>query len=346
MKIGIVNDMFMAAEALRRAVMTGTNHDVLWIAENGRVAVERCAQQKPDLVLMDLVMPEMDGVEATRRIMAATPCAIVIVTASVDGLADQVFAAMGAGALDAVNTPLLGLNGDAQGRTELLAKIKTIDMLIQPPKRSGFCPVPAPVLSKMGSGYQLVAIGASSGGPSALAKILGQLPAGYPVPIVVIQHVDQQFAAEFAHWLKSQTELAVELVNNESALAPGRVYLSARNEHLVLNACGKLSYEMEPCDYPHIPSIDVFYDSVIQNLRGRAIAVLLTGMGRDGAEAMLRMRRQGHLTIAQDEATSAVYGMPRAAADIGAANFVLPLLHIATVLKQKVRSTGSMELQS
>lgn len=346
MKIGIVNDMFMAAEALRRAVVTGTNHEVVWMAENGRIAVERCAQLRPDLVLMDLVMPEMDGVEATRRIMAATPCAIVVVTASVDGLADQVFAAMGAGALDAVNTPLLGMNGDARGRTELLAKIKTIEMLTQVSKRPGFSLVPEPMLSNPEGQYQLVALGASSGGPSALAQILGQLPADFPVPVVVIQHVDRQFAGEFAAWIKSQTALAVDVVRGEAALVPGHVYLGDRDEHLVLNQRGLLSYAVEPREVPYVPSVDVFFDSVIENLQGRALAVLLTGMGRDGAEGMLRMRKQGHLTIAQDQATCAVYGMPRAAAEIGAANFVLPLAHIATVLKQKVGWAASMELQS
>lgn len=346
MKIGIVNDMFMAAEALRRVVVTGTKHEVLWIAENGRVAVERCAQQKPDLVLMDLIMPVMDGVEATRRIMASTPCAIVVVTASVDGLADQVFAAMGAGALDAVNTPLLGMNGESQCRNELLEKIKTIETLIQPPKPAGFCPIPAPVLNNNGGGYQLVAFGASSGGPSALANILGQLPARFPVPIVVIQHMDRQFAREFATWLQSQTLLPIEVVDTEATLAPGRVYLGDRDEHLVLNARGRLSYDKEPGEVVHTPSVDVFYDSIIQNFHGSAIAVLLTGMGRDGAEAMLRMRRQGHLTMTQDAASCAVYGMPRAAAEISAADFVLPLAQIATVLKQKCSWVGSMELQS
>lgn len=348
MKIGIVNDMFMAAEALRRAVLTGTNHEVVWIAENGRVAVERCAQQRPDLVLMDLVMPEMDGVEATRRIMASTPCAIVIVTASVDGLADQVFAAMGAGALDAVNTPLLGMKGDARGRDQFLAKIKTIELLTRPQFVPNYCPVPirGSVLKGEGSGYQLVAIGASSGGPSALAKILGQLPADFPVPVVVIQHVDQQFAGEFAAWLNSQTALSVEVIQGETTMAPGRVYTGCRDEHLVLNARGTLCYSVEPDDVPYTPSVDVFFDSVSLNLKGRAVAVLLTGMGRDGADAMLRMRKQGHLTIAQDEATCAVYGMPRAAADVGAATFVLPLAHIATVLKQKAGCFLSQEPSS
>ena len=343
MKIAIVNDMFMAAEALRRAVVTNTSHHVVWIAENGRDAVERCAADLPDLILMDLVMPEMDGVEATRRIMANTPCAILIVTASVDGNAAQAFEAMGYGALDAVNTPLLEMQGNAAGRAEFLAKLKTIEMLIRP--RQAWSDQPkisrAHVLSA--AGYQLVAIGASSGGPSALMTILATLPAGFPLPIVVIQHVDTQFAPELVAWLNLHTALDVRIAKPNARLEPGVVYVAARDEHLVLNAWGVLSYDAQPHDSPYRPSVDVFFDSVQQHGRGRCIAILLTGMGRDGAEGLLHLRRDGHVTIAQDQATSAVYGMPRAAADLDAAAHVVPLLDIAPLLMRCVEATAVME---
>jgi len=343
MKIAIVNDMFMAAEALRRAVVTNTSHHVLWIAENGRDAVARCATDLPDLILMDLVMPEMDGVEATRRIMADTPCAILVVTASVDRNAAQVFAAMGYGALDAVNTPLLGTQGNEAGRAEFLGKLRTIEMLIRP----RHAPAEQPKVSRANAlspaGYKLVAIGASSGGPSALMTILAALPADFPLPIVVIQHVDTQFAAEFAAWLDTHTALQVRIAKPNARLEPGVVYLAARDEHLVLNAWGALGYDAQPHDTPYRPSVDVFFNSVHQHSRGRCIAILLSGMGRDGAEGLLHLRQDGHVTIAQDQASCAVYGMPRAAAELHAAVHVVPLLDIAPLLLRSVEASAMME---
>ncbi len=336
MKIAIVNDMFMAAEALRRAVVTNTDHRVIWIAENGRDAVARCATDLPDLILMDLIMPEMDGVEATRRIMAATPCAILIVTASVDGNAAQVFAAMGCGALDATNTPLLGTQGNEAGRAELLAKLKIIEMLIRPRRVPSEQPKALRANARPPAGYQLVAIGASSGGPSALMTILAALPTDFPLPIVVIQHVDAQFAPELVAWLGTHTALKVRVAKSDVRLEPGVVYVAARDAHLVLNGWGALSYSAQPQDLPYRPSIDVFFNSVQQYGRGCCIAILLTGMGRDGAEGLLHLRRDGHLTIAQDQATCAVYGMPRAAAELDAAVHVLPLLDIAPFVMRSV----------
>ena len=343
MKIAIVNDMFMAAEALRRAVVTNTNHRVLWIAENGLDAVTRCATERPDLILMDLIMPEMDGVEATRRIMAETPCAILIVTVSVEENAALVFAAMGHGALDAVNTPLLGTHGNEAGRAEFLAKLKTIEMLIRPRPAGSEQPKRARANALPPTGFQLVAIGASSGGPSALMTILAALPAEFPLPIVVVQHVDTQFVPEMAAWLSTHTALRVVLAKPNARLAPGVVYLAARNEHLVLNAWGSLNYEVQPQESPYRPSVDVFFNSVQRHGRGRCIGILLSGMGRDGAEGLLHLRQDGHVTIVQDEATSAVYGMPRAAAELNAAIHVAPLLGIAPLLMRSVSATDSME---
>ena len=342
MKIAIVNDMFMAAEALRRAVVTDTQHRVTWIVDNGREAVARCAADLPDLILMDLVMPEMDGVEATRLIMANTPCAILIVTVSVDENAALVFAAMGYGALDAVNTPLLGTRGNEAGRAEFLAKLKTIETLIRPRGTGPQLPQITRAASSA-NGYQLVAIGASSGGPSALMTILANLPGDFPLPIVVIQHVDTKFSGELATWLSHHTALQVRPAKPNARLSPGVVYLAARDEHLVLNAWGALTYDAQPHDSPYRPSVDVFFNSVQQYGRGRCIAILLTGMGRDGAQGLLRLRQAGHVTIAQDQATCAVYGMPRAAVELNAAAHVIPLLDIAPLVMRSLETAASME---
>jgi chemotaxis response regulator CheB len=338
MKIGIVNDVAMAAEALRRAVITDGAHEVIWVAENGRLAVERCVAQRPDLVLMDLIMPEMDGVEATRQIMARAPCAILVVTASVEEHAAQVFAAMGAGALDATNTPILRSGGPSDGRDALLQKIRTLGLLIAPRRPAAAAGGGRPAVPRTGSDVTLVAMGASSGGPSALAEILGNFERDFPVPVVVVQHVDAQFAHEFAHWLAGQTKLRVQSVRDAVVPLPGTVYVAECDNHLVLDAQGRLTYaDGLPASF-YRPSVDVLFDSVQRHCRGTCIAVLLTGMGRDGADGLLGLRRAGHITVAQDRATSAVFGMPHAAAEIGAAEHVLALGDIASFIDARVNA--------
>src|SRR6266436_5382386 len=179
MRIAIVNDLLMAVEAMRRVMVKAGRDQVAWIARDGAEAVSKCAEDRPDLILMDLIMPTMDGVEATRRIMASTPCPIVVVTANVSDNSSKVFEAMGAGALDAVNTPVLVSSGNGDGATALLAKIETIRRLLGPggaakhfPKTGEFAPIHAH------THRQLLAIGASAGGPAALANVLARLPSG------------------------------------------------------------------------------------------------------------------------------------------------------------------------
>src|SRR5882672_2296705 len=168
MRIAIVNDMIMAVEAVRRVLAGGARHELAWVALDGEEAVTRCAADTPDLILMDLIMPKMDGVEATRRIMAHSPCAIVVVTASVDDNSSKVFEAMGAGALDAVNTPVLEHPGESEGAGALLAKIETIRKLLGAPAEPRTQARDAAVLPPGAPGECLVAIGASAGGPAAV----------------------------------------------------------------------------------------------------------------------------------------------------------------------------------
>jgi two-component system, chemotaxis family, response regulator WspF len=338
MKIGIVNDLTVATEALRRAVTLDPAHEVVWTARNGGEAVAFCEQNRPDLVLMDLIMPGMDGVEATRRIMAGTPCAILVVTASVDANAKRVFEAMGYGALDAVDTPLLGSllrPAEAQAKAApLLAKIGSIGRLIALDRDApgaaaerGASPVAAPQ-------ERLIAIGASAGGPAALAKILSALPGDLPAAVVVIQHVDEQFAASMAEWLGQQSALPVRVAREGDRATPGAVLLAGSQDHLTFKAAGRLGYTPEPADYAYRPSVDVFFRSVCRAWPGEAVGVLLTGMGRDGAAGLKAMRDKGWRTIAQDRATCAVYGMPKAAAALDAAVDILPLEQIAPLLVQ------------
>ncbi|MBN9456505.1 MAG: chemotaxis response regulator protein-glutamate methylesterase [Bosea sp. (in: a-proteobacteria)] len=328
MRVGIVNDLPLAVELLRRLVSSSAEHKVAWIAMNGREAVDACRRDRPDLVLMDLNMPVMDGVEATRLIMAEAPCPILLVTASVDANVSGVYDAMGYGALDAVDIPAAGLNGEAsvQGRA-LLARMAAIERLSRDETRGGQRPAPPP--AKSSARHPLIAIGASAGGPAAVAALLGALPPDFGAAIVLVQHLDAQFVPGFATWLGQQCSLPVRPAEAGDRPVAGAVLIAASGDHLVLGPNGELGYNADPRDYPYRPSVDVFFESAATNWRGELVGVLLTGMGRDGARGLKLLRERHHLTIAQDKATSAVYGMPKAAAAIGAAVEILPLTAIA-----------------
>lgn len=328
MRIAIVNDLLIAVEALRRVVIKVPEYEIAWIARDGAEAVAKCAQDTPDLILMDLIMPVMDGVEATRQIMLNSSCAILIVTATVAGNASKVFEAMGYGALDAVNTPILGSGGAAEGGAEMLAKIATIAKLIG---KGGFGST-HPVKTYKSSLPPFVAIGSSTGGPQALATVLSQFPANFQAAIVIIQHVDLQFASGLADWLNQQTPLSVELASTDSHLQIGKVLLAGTNDHLVLQSNLTMKYAKEPIDNPYRPSVDVFFKSVAEHWPKQGVAAVLTGMGRDGAEGLKVLHSKGWHTIAQDRATCVVYGMPKAAAELGAAAEILPLKAIAPAI--------------
>jgi two-component system response regulator WspF len=333
MKIGIVNDVAMAAEALRRAVAGAREHDVLWVARNGIEAVRLCAENRPDLVLMDLNMPELDGVEATRQIMGQTPCAILIVTARPQDNVSQVFRALGAGALDVTATPMLADGGDAGGYAELLAKIKTIGKLIRVSRGDAPPPERGPPGHEIN---HLLAIGASTGGPGAVAKILAGWTPAAGTAIVVVQHIDANFAGHFAKWLGDQLAIPVRVIDDGDALAADVVQVARTNDHLRLDAAHRLHYDAHPLDYAYRPSVDVFFQCVAAHWTLAATGVLLTGMGRDGASGLLAMREAGKTTLAQDQASCAVYGMPRAAFEIDAAERILSLENIATALRSRI----------
>jgi len=339
MKIAIVNDLLMAVEALRRAVKSCPDHTVAWIARDGEEAVRKCAMDRPDLILMDLIMPVMNGVEATRRIMYSSPCAILVVTATVEGNVSLVFEAMGHGALDAVNTPVLGPDGSLHGARELLAKMETIGRLI------GRGPGPRPAAAgpraareALEQRMHLVVIGASTGGPTALAEILSQIPENLSAAFVLIQHVDVQFASDFAKWLDGRTHLHVRPAVPGCRPEVGTAWLAATNDHLIMASDLSLDYSRDPVECFYRPSVDVFLKCVAASWPATGVAALLTGMGRDGAEGMLCLKKLGWFTIAQDEDTSVVYGMPKAAKELGAVEEVLPLPRIASAVVEHVHN--------
>jgi two-component system response regulator WspF len=326
MKVAIVNDSKMAAEILRRILEGLPDFTPAWIAYSGEEALRLCAQVKPEIILMDLIMPGIDGAETTRRIMQSTPCVILVVTATTVGNRDMVFDAMGHGALDAVNTPVLGIDGKLDGAEPLIQKLRTVSRLVGGHRPKLGQPRQKVVVPDT-SDLPIVAIGASTGGPQALAQILSQLPRHFSAGVLVVQHVDEQFTLSLASWLQHSCALPVRIASDGETLHPAGVWIAGTSDNLAYDN-GRLSYMPPKKDAIHRPSIDALFLSLARPHRATRIGVLLTGMGRDGAAGLLALRKTGALTIAQDAATSVVYGMPKAAVEINGASEVMPLFLI------------------
>ncbi|MBP0599661.1 chemotaxis response regulator protein-glutamate methylesterase [Herbaspirillum sp. LeCh32-8] len=342
MRIGIVNDTPMMVEVLRRVIAETGRHELIWIARDGEEAVQMCAWQLPDVVLMDLLMPRMDGVEATRRIMQDTPCPILVVTSDMGTSAGKIYEALGCGALDATQTPaLIG----AAGKRDAAALIEKIDNLgrlppeaVAPPPRPKAAAVVAHAAPVDGV-VPLVAVGASAGGPAALAMVLKAVPREFAGAMVIVQHIDEAFAPGMAEWLQQQCLLKVRLAAEGDQPRRGEVLLAGSNKHLVLKGGDTLGYASGSPSDVYRPSVDMFFHSVVKHWPGRAIGVLLTGMGRDGAAGLKALRDSGCHTIAQDQKSCAVYGMPKAAVALNAAVEVLPVTGIAARLQAILTAT-------
>lgn len=340
MRIAIVNDLRIATEALRRVVCSRPEHVVAWTAIDGQEAVRRCLQDPPDVVLMDLVMPGMNGAEATREIMRRCPCPILVVTATVAGNFALVCEALSHGAFDAVATPVLGDRPPEEAGAAILAKLGHVSKIrarlqlqVEPPN---FAPSALPAQPTI-AGLQtpIVAIGASTGGPQALRAILERWPADFPAAVLIVQHISADFADPLAAWLSASCRLEVRTARDGDRPRAGTAYVAGTDDHLTLRPDGTLAYAREPLDNPFRPSVDVLFQSLVRHCRP-AVAAVLTGIGRDGALGLLELRRAGWHTIAQDEQTSVVYGMPQAASQIGAAAEILPIEAIATGITRRL----------
>jgi two-component system response regulator WspF len=344
MRIGIVNDIGLAREALRRVVQSCSEYEVAWTAYDGAEAIALARVDRPDLILMDLMMPGTDGVEATRRIMGESPCAILVVTATISGHLSKVYQAMGYGALDAIDTPTLGPRGQISGAALLLHKMEIIGKLLgktaeQPSDRRHVVDSSTHMLHSWDRAAviePLVILGASTGGPNAVAQVLAEIPATLEVPIIIVQHVDAAFAPGLGQWLSEQAGRRVTLIVEGHHPVAGEVLLSGTDDHLILGEDRCLHYSLEPSEVSYRPSVDVFFASVAQNWPSPGVAALLTGMGRDGAAGLLKLRGQDWRTIAQDESSSVVWGMPKAAAEIGAAEQILPISRVAEAIVRLV----------
>jgi two-component system response regulator WspF len=289
---------------------------------------------------MDLVMPRLNGVDATRQIMKQSPCPILVVTATIPGHYELVIQAMGAGALDAVETPVLGPGGAIQNGNPLLARLARFADASRGAAWAGVQPPLRPVAATADR-PMLVVIGSSTGGPDALAAVLSALPTGFPAAVVIVQHIAAEFAPSLVQWLAARCRLPVRTARNGDTPAAGIVLVAASNDHLELAPDLCLRYTTTPMDYPYRPSVDVLFMSAGMVWPRSGIAVLLTGMGSDGAEGMSRLRALGWHTIAQDESTCVVYGMPKAAAEKRAAVEMLPLPRIGMAVAARVDQSRS-----
>lgn len=334
LRIAIVDDLALARAILRRAVERVPGYRVAWEAADGVQAVAKAALDRPDAILMDLVMPNLDGAGATRRIMAETPCPILIVTSSISTNLARVYEALGAGGLDAVNTPTLDPDGNLRGEAPLLARLAT---LAKSAPAAAALPSVTPSNTSFNANLPpLIAIGASTGGPVAVAQVLADLGPNVPAAVVVVQHIASDFTPGLAGWLASRAGLPVQVCVDGSRLAKGTVFVAGGERHFVLDRSGRFLSVEETGSYPYRPSVDLFFESLPKAGLSNGVAALLTGMGADGARGLLALRDRGWHTIAQDEATSVVYGMPKAAALLNAAVEILPLGMIGGAARARI----------
>jgi two-component system, chemotaxis family, protein-glutamate methylesterase/glutaminase len=342
-RVLVVEDSLTIRKRMLEVLAADADINIVGEADNGKRGIELCQQLRPDVVTLDMMMPVIDGLAATEFIMAYCPTPILIVSASTNrGDLFKTYDALAAGALDALDKPK-GDEIDDVWEKKLVASVKLISrirVITHPRARlvhMGQTPVPSPhatqnTQSLENSGrLRAIAIGVSTGGPGALTEILRGLPHGFPLPILLVIHVGKLFTPAFAEWLNGQSSVRVGYAVDGAPLPPcgeGRVLMAPPDSHLVLWQ-GKLRLTQDPERHSCRPSIDVLFESFAQELGAEGAGCLLTGMGRDGAEGLLAIRRVGGRTIAQDEATSVVFGMPREAILLGAVEQVLALDQIA-----------------
>lgn len=341
-RVLVVDDSITVRKRIVDVLAAQPDFEVVAEAANGREAIESCQQLRPDVVTLDMMMPVMSGLAATEYIMAYCPTPILVVSSSFNrGELFKTYDALAAGALDVLEKPPgddTNLDWERQlaATLRLIAKIKVITH----PRgrlahlRGGPRPATTAPAAVSSAGSELVAIGASTGGPGAVVDILRALPAGFPLPLLVIIHLGRSFGSAFAEWLNGLSPFPVAFAREGEPLPePGccRVVLAPPDRHLVIRD-GRLRLTQDPERHSCRPSVDMLFESVALEAGPRGIACLLTGMGRDGAQGLLAVRQAGGVTIAQDESTSVVYGMPREAVRLDAARRVLPLDQIAPAL--------------
>jgi two-component system, chemotaxis family, protein-glutamate methylesterase/glutaminase len=340
-RVLIIEDSRTVREHLIELLSADPEIEVVGDAGDGKTGIELCQKLRPDVVTLDMVLPVLSGLAATEYIMAYCPTPIVIVSASCNrGETFQTYEALAAGALDVVEKPRGEDPYDTTWEKNLLSAVKRISKIrvITHLRGRGGRELAGGRGFSAGPGgapaSKVVAIGASTGGPAAVRKILRALSPDFPVPILLVIHISSAFAGFLAEWLDDQSGLRVRAARDGEPLAEigrGQVRIAVADRHLALRD-NRLRLWSIPERHSCRPSVDVLFESVAEAAGPQAIACLLTGMGKDGAGGLLAVRRAGGRTIAQDQASSAVFGMPREAIALGAAETVLDLDDIAPAL--------------
>jgi two-component system chemotaxis response regulator CheB len=344
-KILVVEDSPVVQMLMVHLFKMDPDFEVVGMANDGTEGVEKSAQLKPDVILMDIQMPRMNGYEATRRIMATDPVPIVICSAHQPEDVNRMFQAMEAGAVACADKPVgIGhpdfpaMAKNLVQTVKLMSQVRVVRRDPPPGAGSGTRPVAPSVLAKHGI-IRLVAMGASTGGPVALQTILKQLPRQLPVPILVVQHISSGFVGGMAQWLRDTTGWPVSLAENDRVPEPGHVYLAPDDCHMGVVAAERLLLSKGPPENGVRPAISFLFRTVAEVYGAGAVGVILSGMGRDGADEFKLMRDRGAVTIVQNEETSVVHGMPGEAIRIGGAMHVLPPVGISDLLATLTRQS-------
>ncbi|MCX6029499.1 MAG: chemotaxis-specific protein-glutamate methyltransferase CheB [Chloroflexi bacterium] len=349
-RVLIVEDSPTIQMLLKAVLESDPAIQVIGIAANGREGLERATALRPDLITMDIHMPGMDGFEATRRIMEQCPTPIIVVSSSVDSAELPItFNAIQAGALEVIEKPVGFRGQDYENIRErltttvkLMAEVKVIRRRFAITRPAITEPALAPLgVSRLVAArgqriFSLVAIGSSTGGPAALNVLIKALPADFSLPVVIVQHMSAGFMGGLISWLQGESKLPLKMAAQNEPPRPGTIYFAPDDTHIELVGRNLLGLNTGPMINHVRPSVDVLFHSIAKYSAPETVAVLLTGMGEDGAVGLKAIHDCGGLTIAQDEATSVVYGMPKAAALLGAVDHILPLSQIATTLLEIV----------
>ncbi|MDB5581693.1 MAG: response regulator receiver modulated CheB methylesterase [Bradyrhizobium sp.] len=338
-RVLVVEDSITVRGRLTEVLAMDPQFELVGEAGDGKHAIELCQALRPDVITLDMMLPIMTGVAVTEYIMAHFPTPILIVSASTNrGELYRTYDALAAGAVDVLEKPT-GDEAEGVWEARFLSAVRLVSrikVITHPRLRIGLLGRQSEILPSEAPACRaakctIVAIGASTGGPAAVVEVLRGLPAGFPLPVILVLHIGEPFGAAFADWLDGQSPHRVSTPRDGAALHHKGVMIAPPDKHLVIRD-GLLRLTADPERHSCRPSVDVLFESVARNFGSSAAACLLTGMGRDGAKGLLEIRRAGGLTIAQDEASSVIYGMPREAALLGAAQRILPLREIGPAL--------------